>query len=286
MAPEQWEGGAVGPACDQFALAVMLHRALFRSPPFAGDDIPSLWREVVAGRLQKPPPSEVPPAIAAIVARGLATDPADRWPSVDAFADALAAELALDPDADVERGRRIRIAFAAIVALQSLNRVRIVLQDGVGAIDLGALLFQAVAACLAMLVLVVVLRKQIVATSYNRRAIALFLFGALALVVHRALMLRLGAAVQHVLVGDATMILALTGLGAVTVDRRLAPIVVLALAASIASALSSIAAAIAFPLLTGACGIVMILLWRGRTIDTRTLPRPGSSKSSSSSSGA
>ena len=54
MAPEQWLAVAVDARTDQFALCVMLWHALFGEPPFAGDSVPALMRNVVEGRLSAP----------------------------------------------------------------------------------------------------------------------------------------------------------------------------------------------------------------------------------------
>src|SRR5262249_59308381 len=45
MAPEQWTGGSVGPASDQFAFCVALWEALTGERPFRGDTIDKLKEE-------------------------------------------------------------------------------------------------------------------------------------------------------------------------------------------------------------------------------------------------
>ena len=91
MAPEQHRGGAVDARADQFSFCVALWHALYGAPPFAG----ASWRELAAavteGRLVEPPPTAaVPPRVRAALTRGLAADPAARWPSMHALLDALA----------------------------------------------------------------------------------------------------------------------------------------------------------------------------------------------------
>ena len=95
MAPEQRRGGEVGPAADQFAFCVALWEALVGKPPFATIDerreLPPEW----------PRSSPVPRPVVAAIHRGLAKEPGERWPSMEA----LLVEL------DVEPGRRRTRAF-------------------------------------------------------------------------------------------------------------------------------------------------------------------------------
>ena len=89
MAPEQFSG-KFSPASDQYALAVMAYQLLAGRPPFQGE-LAALTR---AHMYDAPPPittfnPSVPPAIDAVLSRALAKDPAARYPSVAAFAQAL-----------------------------------------------------------------------------------------------------------------------------------------------------------------------------------------------------
>ena len=99
MAPEQFDGRPLGPACDLYALGVVLHELLSGRPPFPRS-LP--MTQLMDLHLRTPPPSldTVPPAIAAVVARALAKNPTDRHPSAHALALdlATAATHALGPD--------------------------------------------------------------------------------------------------------------------------------------------------------------------------------------------
>jgi eukaryotic-like serine/threonine-protein kinase len=89
MAPEQFNG-RFSPATDQYALAVMTFQLLAGRVPFEGE-----LAAVTAGHMYEPPPSirvfnpNVPAGVEAVVMRGLAKEPAQRFPSVAAFANAL-----------------------------------------------------------------------------------------------------------------------------------------------------------------------------------------------------
>ncbi|HLX40574.1 MAG TPA: protein kinase [Ktedonobacteraceae bacterium] len=96
MAPEQWEGSPVY-ATDQYALAVMIYKLLTGKNPFQGTSFEQLWHQHRTAQLQ--PPSTVNPAVPrsidAVLMRGMAKNPQDRYPSMLAFADAY--HLALQP---------------------------------------------------------------------------------------------------------------------------------------------------------------------------------------------
>lgn len=106
MAPEQFSA-KFSPASDQYALAVMTFQLLAGRPPFDGD-LASLTR----AHMYDPPPSLhainpiVPAAVDAVLARGLAKDPAKRYPSVADFASALRSAAGVEGETtEVDTGR-------------------------------------------------------------------------------------------------------------------------------------------------------------------------------------
>jgi serine/threonine protein kinase len=80
VAPERVDGGAVGGAADQFSLGRTIVAALLGT-----EHLPSWGREIEAL------PASLPAAARAVVARAIAVEPADRFPSMAAFEEALAA---------------------------------------------------------------------------------------------------------------------------------------------------------------------------------------------------
>jgi hypothetical protein len=91
MAPEQVTGSAVGPAADRYALASVAYELLTGSVPFeAGGVLELLYAQV---HREPPPPSskapDLPPGVDAVLLRGLAKAPEDRWDSCAAMIDAL-----------------------------------------------------------------------------------------------------------------------------------------------------------------------------------------------------
>jgi hypothetical protein len=84
MAPEQWLGGKVTPATDQFAFCVALWEALAGERPFRGQTREALFEEVSRGPATLDA-TKLPRRLRPVLVRGLDPDPAKRWPSMDAL---------------------------------------------------------------------------------------------------------------------------------------------------------------------------------------------------------
>ncbi len=117
LAPEQAQGRAVGGSCDVYALACVTYHCLAGQPPYP-DGPPVV---VAASHVYDPVPDlaavapEVSPAVAQVVTRGLAKDPAERWPTAGAFTAALGQAI------DTDRPRR---GTAELAVLPPVNRRR------------------------------------------------------------------------------------------------------------------------------------------------------------------
>jgi serine/threonine-protein kinase len=92
-APELLTGAEATPASDTYALACLTVEALTGSPPFTGsDELATLYAHA-----HQPPPDlsardpDLPSELQAVIDRGLAKDPADRYPDPLAFAAGLRA---------------------------------------------------------------------------------------------------------------------------------------------------------------------------------------------------
>ena len=110
-APERILGKPATPASDVFSIAAILYHVLAGRPAFRGDSPTAVMLATCSESPQEMPP-QVPHALEKIVLRALAKDPAQRYPTPAAFADALEAwstrgmwegrrVLAVDDDAPI-----------------------------------------------------------------------------------------------------------------------------------------------------------------------------------------
>jgi hypothetical protein len=102
MAPEQHRGQRADARADQFAFCVALYEALWRSDPFAAPDPAARQARVLHGDVTTPPPGKIPPWLVSAVLRGLAVDPARRYPTMRALLD----DIIRDPDRERRRWLR------------------------------------------------------------------------------------------------------------------------------------------------------------------------------------
>jgi hypothetical protein len=114
MAPEQITGGAIDARADVYALGAMLYEALAGEPPFPGDAVFALYQ----AHLSETPPSlatrGVPAAVAAVIDRALAKEPAKRHADAGALRRALVA-------AGTRRPRHsVRIAVVTVLAVAAI----------------------------------------------------------------------------------------------------------------------------------------------------------------------
>ena len=115
MPPEQLNGAGVDPRSDQFSFCVALYEALYGERPFRGRTLGELTASVIASEFQPAPPdSTVPAAVREAVLRGLAVDPEQRWPSMEALLIRLRELLAAE-----QRRPRSRLAnLASVIGLR------------------------------------------------------------------------------------------------------------------------------------------------------------------------
>jgi TonB family protein len=91
MAPEQMEGGAITPRSDVFSLAAVVYEMVTGTKAFAGTSVPQAVHSVLFTTPE--PPSRLrphlPPVFDAVLARGLAKNPRERFASAGELAAAL-----------------------------------------------------------------------------------------------------------------------------------------------------------------------------------------------------
>ncbi|GFJ94697.1 hypothetical protein Prum_083390 [Phytohabitans rumicis] len=136
MAPEQASQRPVSAATDVYALGAVAYHALAGHPPFMGESPLAIAMMHVEAQ---PPelPADVPPPVRAVVVRAMAKNPADRYPTAAAMADAAEAAAAgtgvtataelpavLVPGGPPATGRRRRVvAVVGAVAAASVLAV-------------------------------------------------------------------------------------------------------------------------------------------------------------------
>lgn len=109
MAPEQHEQTGVDARTDQFGFCVALYEALFHQHPFGGDSVFEVASAITQGAPREiPSDTPVPAHVRHAVLRGLAREPDQRWPTMEALLVAL-----LD---DPARRHRRWLGGAAVVA--------------------------------------------------------------------------------------------------------------------------------------------------------------------------
>ncbi len=104
MAPEQVTGGEVGPAADRYSLATIAYELLTGAYPFDEQGVLEMLYAHV--HREPPPPSsrnpELGPTVDAVILRGLAKRPNERWHTCEAFVAALATALNASPSTAAE----------------------------------------------------------------------------------------------------------------------------------------------------------------------------------------
>ena len=109
MAPEQHEGAPADARSDQYSFCVSLWEGLYGHPPYSAGSLAELREAVLAGHPGEPSDTRgLPGWVRRVLERGLARDPAARFPSMRA----LLRELARDP---ALRRRRVLAASALVM---------------------------------------------------------------------------------------------------------------------------------------------------------------------------
>ncbi len=110
MAPELFHGAVADTRADVYSFSAALFEALFGQRPFSANTLDELRQVIATGHPVVPERTPCPGWLLAVVMRGLALDPADRYPSMRA----MLTDLSRDPGA---RWRRLGLGLGALAAL-------------------------------------------------------------------------------------------------------------------------------------------------------------------------
>jgi hypothetical protein len=99
MAPERLLGMRGDARSDQFSFCVAIWRALYGQRPFAGETTAELIESIERGEIEETPGVDVPRWLLAVLRKGLALDPDERYRNMPELLDALRNETPPD-DAD------------------------------------------------------------------------------------------------------------------------------------------------------------------------------------------
>src|ERR1700722_8670474 len=121
MAPEQLRGEEGDESCDLYSLAIVLYELLAGSPPFNATSDYELMQAQINTRPERliPRVASLEPRVDAAIMKALSKKPAQRFPSVRAFSDALGASaLRLDAPKILHNDTRLleTPAFSAPIA--------------------------------------------------------------------------------------------------------------------------------------------------------------------------
>jgi eukaryotic-like serine/threonine-protein kinase len=140
LAPERAVGRPATEASDRYSLAVAAFELLTGERPFGAERFAAQARQHIDA---PPPPAsernpQLPPALDAVLARGMAKRPEQRWPSARAFADAVDAALAdtvvrASPGRPVRRRRREQRAPRRAIAVAALAAAALAVGLALGA---------------------------------------------------------------------------------------------------------------------------------------------------------
>ncbi|MBL9103143.1 MAG: serine/threonine protein kinase [Myxococcales bacterium] len=260
MSPEQAGSASFDERSDQYAFCVALWEALLGERPFAGDTVTALMQSVHSGQFQVPHGDrEVAPSVLAALRRGLAADPARRWPAMDALLAALATDPSLDP-AGAPRSRRRFVGALVAVGFGCTTLAALAAESGERP-SLANTLMPSLIVLTTMLALAAALRRSLLRNRYHRRVIAVFATSLTGASIGRGLGWLAGMSTAELLIVDLAVEAAVALMAGLFVARWFVYTLPLALGTALLAALlpthAHTVAIVYFPLLT----LVTVVLW-------------------------
>lgn len=269
MSPEQYRGGNVGSASDQWSFCAALFEALYGYLPFPGASLLEK-REGVHGPLLPPPSrTRVPEEIYAVLRRGLAVEPIQRFPTMAALLEALSLERGDQAAGSAKSRQRFATWFmgASILIVGVLQVLRSQRQLGMREVLFGSLAFLAI-----LLGLGVYHRRTLLANRFHRYMAIILLLTSVENTCQRLFALKLGIAQQQLMPFEMVVLAANIGFAAAFLIPWLRWVPLLPLAA----ALLALSGAVSTRLLSLTLPIVATLFAIGWSRAARSVPTPRS----------
>ncbi len=204
MSPEQFLCQPADSRSDQFSFCVALFEALFEFRPFGGESLDEMFAHVTTGqRREIPPATSVPIEVQHAILRGLATDPAERFASMD---DLLAA-LDVDGERDPAGAKKGRVFLSSMLLIPTLLIVAGIVTHKIPSrftsASLAGLMFLVV---LLFLVSMWAFRRTLLANAFHRGLTQLTFWGVLSIFGARMVAWSVGISVEKYLAVDLMII--------------------------------------------------------------------------------
>lgn len=274
MSPEQYRGEPADSRSDQFSFCAALYEALYKQLPFSGQDLAELSNSVLMGKI-RPAPSgmSIPLAVEEALRRGLALDPARRFPSMAELLSALSADVLLHDPSEIPTWLRRVVMIAGLAAIFSmLVKTNTALLRGT--LTVRMLLTGGVHLCLLSIPISLwMLKRGVLRNSFHRGLTGLVLFYALSLAGMRLIGLLLGLSVPQVAAVELMPLAWLTAAMSLWFLPTLAPVPLVCVAASIVIAIFPKLTWIEFGLINPLAAFAVFIAWRRAT---RRMSYPGS----------
>jgi hypothetical protein len=220
MAPEQWRGQAADERSDQYGYCVALFEALYLRRPFQGASMAELQRRVLEGEPEPVlPEQQVEQELHAAILRGLAVDPAARWPSMN--------ELVARLRSTLDRAQPGMFRDSPTIVVRILAPLNVLVPLGWFLLELGGLVRYSALAWLyvstiqicVLATLVALLRRRLVLVTHTPRVLVMPVIFVPLLLAHRVVALATGASIEMMFVYDF-LVVATVGWGATLLLER------------------------------------------------------------------